>query len=232
MNDRTGKILRTIGILFFGLATVMNLLGGIGTSCAAFLTENYPSFSALIIQGRQWLYQGLVVATVVIALVGISVLIELIRGGKKSFRHALIVLMIGTILAGIQYFSSLQLFGKAAPANVKFYINLITLIIFLIYLIPGIRNRVKFSSGNRGNEKNAARGLAAIMIGFSLLTIPVWAELSHTYQGVNWVHLLQTELIISGVLLIGVGAALILRVVVDGIGKEKVYKNLKIPHSY
>lgn len=70
------------------------------------------------------------------------------------------------------------------------------------------------------------------MIGFSLLTIPVWAGLSHTYQGVNWVHLLQTELIISGVLLIGVGAALILRVVVDGIGKEKVYKNLKIPHSY
>lgn len=142
MNDRTEKILRTIGILFFGLATVMNLHGGIGTSCAAFLTENYPSFSALIIQGRQWLYQGLVVGTVVIALVGISVLIELIRGGKKSFRHALIVLMIGTILAGIQYFSSLQLFGKAAPANVKFYINLITLIIFLIYLIPGIRDRV------------------------------------------------------------------------------------------
>jgi len=30
-NDRTGKILRTIGIIFFALATVMNLLGGIGT---------------------------------------------------------------------------------------------------------------------------------------------------------------------------------------------------------
>lgn len=68
MNDRTGKVIRTIGIIFFGLATLMNLLGGIGTSCAAFLTEDYPTFSAIIDEGKQWLYQGLVVMTVVIAL--------------------------------------------------------------------------------------------------------------------------------------------------------------------
>lgn len=57
MHDRTGKVLRTLGIMFFGLATIMNLLGGIGTSCVAFLTEDYPSFSALIDEGMQWLYK-------------------------------------------------------------------------------------------------------------------------------------------------------------------------------
>jgi len=55
----------------------------------------------------QWLYQGLVVTTVLIALVGIWVLIDLIRRKEKAFRNALIVLVVGTILAGIQYHYSL-----------------------------------------------------------------------------------------------------------------------------
>jgi hypothetical protein len=101
LNDRTGKVLRTMGITFFALAIILNLLGGIGTSCAAFLTKQYPPFSALIYENMQWLYQGLVVTTVLIALVGIWVLIDLIRRKEKAFRNALIVLVVGTILAGI-----------------------------------------------------------------------------------------------------------------------------------
>jgi len=229
MNDRTGKVLRTIGIIFFGLATVMNLLGGIGTSCAAFFTKNYPPFWALIKEDMQWLYQGLVVTTVLIALVGIWVLIELIRGKKNAFRNALIVLVIGTILAGIQYFYSLQLFGKATPANMKFYINVFTLILFLIFLIPGIREKFSFSNSDSGTDKNTAGGLAAIILGIILLTTPVWAGPSHTYQGMNWVQLLQTELNISGILLTGGGAALLMRVFIDIIRQEYALANLKLP---
>ena len=88
MNDTTGKVLRTVGIVFFGLTTVMNLLGGIGTSCAAFLTRQYPPYWALIKEDMQWLYQGLVITTVIIALVGIWVLVQLIRRKKKAFRNA------------------------------------------------------------------------------------------------------------------------------------------------
>src|SRR5574340_778018 len=33
---KTGKILRILAIILFGLTTAMNLLGGIGTSCVAF----------------------------------------------------------------------------------------------------------------------------------------------------------------------------------------------------
>ena len=232
MNDRTGNVLRTIGIIFFGLATIMNLLGGIGTSCAAFFTKNYPPFWALIKEDLQWLYQGLVVTTVLIGLAGIWVIIGLIRGKKKAFRNALIVLVIGSILAGTQYYYSLQLFGKAVPANVKFYSNVLALIIFLIFLIPGIRERVNFSNSDSGTDKNTAGGLAAIIVGFILLTTPVWAGPSHSFQGVNWVNLLQTELNISGTLLTGGGVALLIRTFIEVFRQEYSLANLKLPKDH
>ncbi len=229
MNDRTGKTLRTVGLIFFGLTTAMNLLGGIGTTCAAFLTRDYPPYWVLIKEDMQWLYQGLVITTVLIGLVGIWVTIQLARGKKNAFRNALIVLVIGTILAGIQFYYSLQLFGKATPANMKFFSNVVTLILFLIYLIPGIRERVSFSKNNGGTDKNTAGGLAAILVGILLLTTPVWAGPSHSFQGMNWVNLLQTELNISGILLTGGGVALLMRVFIDVFRQEYALANLKLP---
>jgi hypothetical protein len=207
----------------------MNLLGGIGTTCAAFLTRDYPPYWVLIKEDMQWLYQGLVITTVLIGLVGIWVTIQLARGKKNAFRNALIVLVIGTILAGIQFYYSLQLFGKATPANMKFFSNVVTLILFLIYLIPGIRERVSFSKNNGGTDKNTAGGLAAIVVGILLLTTPVWAGPSHSFQGVNWVNLLQTELNISGILLTGGGVALLMRVFIDVFRQEYALANLKLP---
>ncbi len=232
MNDRTGKVLRTVGLIFFGLTTAMNLLGGIGTTCAAFLTRDYPPYWALIKEDMQWLYQGLVITTVLIGLVGIWVTIQLARGKKNAFRNALIVLVIGTILAGIQFYYSLQLFGKATPANVKFFSNVVTLILFLIFLIPGIRERVRFSKENGGTDKNTAGGLAAMVVGILLLTTPVWAGPSHTYQGENWVNLLQTELNISGILLTVGGVALLMRVFIDVFRQENPLVNLKLPKDH
>ncbi len=228
MNDTTGKVLRTVGIVFFGLTTAMNLLGGIGTSCAAFLTRQYPPYWALIKEDMQWLYQALVITTVIIALVGIWVLVQLIRRKKNAFRNALIVLVIGTVLAGIQYYYSMQLFGKAAPANMKLYINVATLVLFLIYLIPGVKQRVNFSSNESGADKDTAAGLAAIILGVLLLTTPVWAGPSHTYQGVNWVTLLQTELNLSGILLTGGGIAILARVVINLFQQEFALSRLNI----
>jgi len=231
MNDRTGKVLRTVGIIFFGFTTIMNLLGGIGTSCAAFITEEYPSYSVLIEENLQWLYQGLVITTVLLAIWGIWVTIQLVKGQKNAYRNALIVLVIGTILAGIQYYYSLQLFGKAAPANMKFFSNAITLILFLIYLIPGIRERVSFSKNGGSAEKDTAGGLAAIVAGVILLTTPIWVGPSHMYQGENWVNLLQTPLNISGILLTGGGVALLMRVVIDLIHQDFAVVDLKLPHD-
>jgi hypothetical protein len=211
MNGISGRILRIVGILFFGLTTLMNLLGGIGTTCAAFLTEKYPNYVALITQGKQWLYQGLVIATVLTSLVSIWVLIELTRGKKNAFRNALIVLVIGTLLAAIQFYFSLHLFGKAAPANMKFYFNLASLILFLIFLIPGVKKHVNFSREDRGSGKDIAAGLTAITMGILLTTTPIWAGASHSYNGVNWIDLLKNELNLGGIFLLGAGMLMVAR---------------------
>lgn len=212
--------MRTAGIVFFGITTALNILGGIGTSCAAFLTERYPSLIALVEQNLQWLYQALVITTTILGITGIWATINLTRGKKNAYRNAFIVLVIGAILAGIQYYYSLLLFGKAAPANMKFYANALALILFMIFLIPGIRERVNFSWDEKDTESTTAGGLAAIIIGVLLLKIPVWAATSHTYQGENWVNLLQVPLNISGILLTGGGLAVFGRVLVGFISRE------------
>ncbi len=229
MNYFSGRVFRAIGIIFFGLTTVMNLLGGVGTSCVAFFTSQYPPFVLLIEEGIQWLYQGLVITTVLTGLAGIWVFVALMRRKKNGYRSALIVLVIGSGLAGIQYFSSLQLFGKAAPANIKFYFNVITLVLFLIFLIPGVRERVKFFTDEGGLDMNTTGGLAAIVSGVILQTTGVWAGPSHTFQGENWVHLLQNELNLSGIILIIVGVAYLVREFVCAFHQDYTVENFLLP---
>lgn len=228
MNGVFGKILRIVGIIFFAITTLMNLLGGIGTSCAAFLTDQYPNYQALIDQGMQRLYQGLVVSTVLLGIAGLWVVVALVRGKSNAFRNALIVLAIGTMLAGIQYYFSQQLFGKAAPANMKFYINLITLILFLIYLIPGVSRVVNYSKYDQENDGDAAGGLSAITMGVLLLTTPIWAGPSHSFQGENWVDLLRSELYLGGIFLIGAGMVLLAWPVINVLRHEFVISSIGI----
>jgi hypothetical protein len=235
-----GRILRTTGILFFGLTVIMNLLGGIGTTCAAFLTEQYTNYRILMEEGLQWLYQGLVIATILVALVGIWVLLALIKRKPGAIRNGLIVLVVGTILAGIQYYFSQQLFGKAAPANMKFYINAVTLLLFLLILIPGIRQLVDRAQKDMGSGKDNLPGLAAISMGVVTIATPYWAGPSHTSQGENWVALLQSELLLAGIILLVAGFFLCYRNTAHLIWEkpsfsadpQSIIKKLQIPHTF
>lgn len=211
MGHIFGRIFRTTAILFFGLTAIMNLLGGIGTTCAAFFTEHYSNYMVLVEDGLQWLYQGLVISTVLIALVGFWVLLALIKGKSGALRSGLIVLVVGTILAGIQYYFSQQLFGKAAPANIKFYINTATLILFLIFLLPGIRQRLNPPYNQLDSDKDKFTGIAILSMGVVTITTTLWAGPSHTFQGENWAALLQPQLTLTGIILIAGGIILVLR---------------------
>jgi hypothetical protein len=82
MNDKTGRTLRIIAIIFMGLTAAMNILGGIGTVCAAFLTKQFPPMWALL--EYQWLYQSLMITTIIVGIAGVWATIVLIRG-----RHCL-----------------------------------------------------------------------------------------------------------------------------------------------
>jgi hypothetical protein len=203
MKDPLGKTVKVGAIIFMGLTAAMNLLGGIGTVCAAFLTKQFPPMWALL--DYQWLYQSLMIVTILIGLAGVWATIGLVRGGEKAFRNALILLLVGTAVGAVHYFASLAIRGKAAPANVKFYLNVLTLLYFLLLKLPGIRKRVDFGRSAGDGVGRTAAGLTAIIVGLVVVTTNLWVGGSHIYEGANWTHVLSEFLAGSGLALIGMG---------------------------
>jgi hypothetical protein len=207
MMDALGKPLRFAAIVLMGMSAALNILGGVGTVCAAFLTENYHSMSALL--DYQKLYQGLMTATILTGIAGAWVTMRLARRLPGSYRNAMILLVLGTLLAAIQVGASLALRGKAVPANLKLYANALTLLVFLLIRLPGIWQRIGLEGPLGGEGKGAVSGVAAIVVGFLILTTPLWVGPSHVHEGVNWVHVLRLPLSASGSILILVGGACI-----------------------
>jgi hypothetical protein len=207
MGDALGKILRVAAIVLMGLTAAMNILGGIGTVCAAFLTEKYPSMSALL--EFRWLYQLVMITTIVLGVAGVWVTIRLIQGGATAYRDAVLLLGAGTAVGAVQVFASLALRGKAVPANMKLYINAFTLVVFLLLRLPGIRERVNFSGGPDSSTQGLAPSMTAILSGALVLTTSFWVGESHIYEGFHWVDVLREPLIGSGVALVALGAILL-----------------------
>lgn len=208
MNSFAGKAIRWAALILLAMTAAFNILGGIGTTCAAFLTEQFDSMAAIL--DYQWLYQVFVVTTLAIGLAGAWVVMGLGKGRRHANRQALIVLLIGTALAAGHYYASLSLRGKAAPANIKFYLNLLTLVVFALLLIPGLRRKAGFDDPSSSTPESGAPAMAAILVGALVLTTSMWAGSSHTLEGANWVERLSTPLHLSGAGLIlgGLGSCL------------------------
>jgi hypothetical protein len=225
--DKTGKIIRIVAIILLGMTAAMNLLGGIGTTCAAFSSNVGYRLAFKELMDYRWLYQILVVTTILIGLAGIWGLIKLVRGGQKVYRDVLIILVVGCILAGVHYYASMTLRGKAAPANVKFYINILTLIVFLLFKVPGIREKVNFTSPGGKNDTNTAGGITAIMAGALMLTVFHWAGPSHTFFQQNWTYVFYVPLVAVGTALTLWGFASLGRVILEIFSKEIKVAELK-----
>ncbi len=202
MKNTSGKILRVGAIVLMAMTAAMNVLGGAGTSCAAFFTKNYPPYWVLIKPvDYRWLYQTFVVTTLIVGIIGISAVVGLVRGGKRAYRNTIIILAIGTLLNAIHYYMSQTVIGKAAPANVVFYINALTLIVFLVLGIPALREKVDFSKSNEESDKATGAGLAAMVAGVIILSTPMWVGASHIYMGNNWVYVFAWPIYIFGTFL-------------------------------
>jgi hypothetical protein len=206
------RILWIIAIVAMGLTTAMTLLGGIGTICAAFLTKSFPSLWKDL-RYYQWLYQRFVVITIIIGIAGVWVTHALFYSKKYAYPAALALLVAGTLMAELRVTSSLNIRGKMAPAHIKFYLNVFTLIYFLILGLPTFRGRVDFSKAGGKTEITAASGMTALLVGFTMLTIDFWAGASHTVGSTNWIDALQPEIDIGGVLLVLGGLFIFLRAI-------------------
>ncbi|MDH3944181.1 MAG: hypothetical protein OEV06_08820, partial [Anaerolineae bacterium] len=170
----------------------------------------------------RWLYQALMITTIIIGIAGVWSTMRLLRGGPKVYRNALWILIIGTVLGGIQFFGSLAIRGEATPANVKFFTNVVTLILFLALKAPGVREKIDFSSPMSKAEKTAAGGMASIVAGITMLTVFTWAGPSHMYQGESWIEVLDAPLIVGGSLLVAGGIAAIIWSILELIKQEKL----------
>ena len=222
------KVLRISAIIMMGMTAAMNLFGGAGTYCAAFSNNIGYRMAFKALMDYRWLYQIVMVTTVLTGIAGVMALIKLIRGKPGVYRFTLIVLAIGTVLGGTQFFASLILRGAATPANVKFFINLATLLLFLSFLLPGIKDKVDFSQPMEKAEKDSTAGIVSILVGITALTIFAWAGPSHTYFGENWVYVLEIPLLVVGTTLTVGGFITVLRAMLNIFSEQVITQEHKI----
>lgn len=222
------KVLRISAIIMMGMTAAMNLFGGAGTYCAAFSNNIGYRMAFKALMDYRWLYQIVMITTVLTGIAGVIALVKLIRGKPGVYRFTLIVLAIGTVLGGTQFFASLILRGAATPANVKFFINLATLLLFLSFLLPGIKDKVDFSQPMEKAEKDSTAGLVAILVGITALTIFAWAGPSHTYFGENWVYVLEIPLLVVGTTLVVGGFITVLRAMIILFSEQVITRENKI----
>jgi len=202
------KAIRIVAIVLVALTATVNVVGGAGTSCAAFTPDKYDSMKALI--PLQWLYQLLVVTVIAAGLAGAWTTYTLARAQKNSYVAALVVVLVGTVLAIVQMTASRALRGKSMPTDLRLYVSIVTLLVLLVLRLPGIWQKSGLGgTASGGGSWTAPTGTAAIVMGLTVLTVPVWVGQSHTFDGFNWVYAWDWQLLLSGALLVPSGIGLL-----------------------
>ncbi|MBT3314018.1 MAG: hypothetical protein HN390_05350 [Anaerolineae bacterium] len=199
-----GKFLRFIGILFMGLTSALILLSGVGTTCVALDATQYEGMEA--IAQFQWLYILYVLAFVALGIMGVRATISLVRGKENAYRDSLIVLVPSLIVGVIHMATSraLREGGSSMPLDFIVYAIVFTLIIFLLFSFPKIKQMVGFENGG-DNGKTAAGGMTAIVMGMLFLSVQMWAGPTHIFDGVNLADHFHTQMMIGGGVLFAVG---------------------------
>jgi len=184
---RPSGIWRGIVITLMALTVAFTLLAAVGTLCAALGAENYDSMLPLV--PYKPLYQALVVISLAAGIWGIGVVFSLVRSSPTAYRNALLMLVIGALSAGVQMGVSQALRGKSAPVNMRVYLTVFTLAVFLLLRLPPVWARVDFTQSLKGkNSKTASGGTAMMVCGMIVATTRWWVGTSHiSASGFNWV---------------------------------------------
>lgn len=205
-----GKVLRIIGIILLGVTAVITLLGGIGTTCVALNAAKYDGMEA--IAQYQWLYIFYVLSGIVIGVLGIWVAVALVRGKTNAYRNALIVLVDGLVVGGLHMATSRALRGSSMPKDFIVYATALTLIVFLLFRIPGIWQKMNLD-GHDDSAVGLGAGAALIVGGVATLTVQLWAGPTHVINGINYADVWHTPLTIIGWLAVLLGSAVLGRFV-------------------
>ena len=212
-----GKFLRFIGILFLGIIAALTLLSGVGTTCVALDAAQYEGMEA--IAQYQWLYIFYVLAAIAIGVIGVRATISLVRGKDNAYRDALIVLVLAVVTGGVHMATSrtLRTTGSSMPLDFIVYATVFTLVIFLLFGLPKIKQLVEFENGS-DNSKTAAGGMTAIIAGMLFLSVHMWAGPTHIFDGINLADAFHTNMMITGGILLMAGLGQLARAALIGTG--------------
>lgn len=217
-QNRPSRILRGIALTLMILTVLLTIIGAIGTVCIAMSAENYESLKMLA--PYKWLYKIFVLIKFAVSFWGFHVIYTLFKGREKAYRNSLIVLSIGLLVASAQMITSHLLKGSTMPVDVRFYVTLITLAIFLIIGHPSIWPKVDFTWSRKGGEKTIVAGTSMLLSGIITVTTPIWASASHiTPDGYNLVNQLAFPLFYGGLSLVILGVTVLLYI--SGIFNKK-----------
>ncbi len=177
-----GKFLRFLGILTLGMSSVLVILSGVGTSCVALEPTAYEGMEA--IAQYQWLYVFYVLSFIALGIYGVRTTIRLVKGKAKAEQEALIMLVASTLIGILHMATSRALRGSSMPLDFIVYALIFTLALFLIFRLPGIREKVQFDR-HGDNSSAAAGGMTAMVAGLLVLSVPMWAGPTHIFNGQN-----------------------------------------------
>jgi hypothetical protein len=184
------------------LTSLFTLMGGAGTSCVALDPTGFGgSFAG--IAPFQWLYVLFVVATLAVGVIGARAVVGLVRGKRNSYRDSVVALVAGAVVGIAHIAASRLLRGGSMPVDMVVYTTIVTLIVFLLFRAPGIRQRVDFEAleGGSGFGQHAA-AIALAACGLLALTIQFLMAPTHTIAGVNYADAWHWAMTIVGILLI------------------------------
>ncbi len=208
-NKWWAKLLRIIGIVLMSLTAAFTLMGGAGTSCVALNPTGFGGKFAGI-ASFQWLWILFVLIGVAAGILGVRAVVLLIKGSKKAYRTAVFALLLGTVINAIHLFASRALRGASMPVDGVLYTNILTLLVFLFFRIPGIWKSVNFEKP--AENKQVGRSAAAfslMIVGVLTLTIQFLMAPTHTLDGINYANIWHVVMSIigSGLILAGIFTA-------------------------
>lgn len=212
MTNKSGLVWRIVLVVAMAMATTMTLLGAVGTACLAWSGNLYgPAFKWIV--PYMPTYQILVYVSLAAGVAMTLVVYAIARGDKWFYLGGLITLVVGGAAAAVQMFYTSSLkeisFFATPPTNVRFYITLGTLILFVIVRWSKIWDSLNSKSASGRGNLGLPTGAAFIVAGLAMVTTPLWAGPSHMIEDQNMVMTLVVPLVVDGAALIGCGIALV-----------------------
>jgi hypothetical protein len=202
-----GKLLRFIAIVLMGLTAAFTLLSGVGTTCVALAAENYDSMAALV--PYKWLYVLFVLFTTAIGVLGVRATVGLVKGRTNARQAALTTLVLGILIGVIHMAVSRSLRGSSMPVDPVVYTTALTLIVFLLLRLPGVREKVSFERAEGDEDIGPkAASITLLLSGALTLSVQHWAAPAHTMNGgVNYADAFHVPMTIAGwgLVLLGIG---------------------------